>query len=431
MWAQLAPPVLKSGLEFVTGVDPYTGKAIDKSYADYDEDGNPIIRDYQSGELAKILNKMFRSWGLSSSAPVIQNILSNIFGIGSVDIADFLVSLAVQVPNGGWAFSATESQLATGEGYNPFYVIGTRLTDPITMDAYNEAQSAWKTEVTKLYEMKSRILNSEEWKEYIEAKKTTADPEKLKNINASGKDLISPYYETVRDVVNNLQKNYGEEFTAAKYATVLSLMTMDKQTLDLGAYGDYLEKESYKAARSHAIQTMINLGFPSSSSTDILGKFVTSNKGDIFVRTYSPLAILQLDDATGASISAQSIKQHFAVVRNLLSDGNAYDIREDYYKDVDKAYDAKDYNKVEKLMNDYNEKIIRLIYPYIKEYTPESVLQGDVMDYLEDYIMVPSSFMGKGKYYSSKTGLNKQQGYARNYNKAIFHYGENKINGNR
>lgn len=431
MWAQLAPPVLKSGLEFVTGVDPYTGKAIDKSYADYDEDGNPIIRDYQSGELAKILNKMFRSWGLSSSAPVIQNILSNIFGIGSVDIADFLVSLAVQVPNGGWAFSATESQLATGEGYNPFYVIGTRLTDPITMDAYNEAQSAWKTEVTKLYEMKSRILNSEEWKEYIEAKKTTADPEKLKNINASGKDLISPYYETVRDVVNNLQKNYGEEFTAAKYATVLSLMTMDKQTLDLGAYGDYLEKESYKAARSHAIQTMINLGFPSSSSTDILGKFVTSNKGDIFVRTYSPLAILQLDDATGASISAQSIKQHFAVVRNLLSDGNAYDIREDYYKDVDKAYDAKDYNKVEKLMNDYNEKIIRLIYPYIKEYTPESVLQGDVMDYLEDYIMVPSSFMGKGKYYSSKTGLNKQQGYARNYIKAIFHYGENKINGNR
>lgn len=430
LWAQLAPPALKSGLEVVTGVDPYTGKEIDKSYLDYDEDGNPIVKDYQSGELSKALNNMFRSWGLSSSAPVVQNILSNIFGVGSIDIADFLVSLATQVPNGGWAFPATERQLAMGEGYNPLYVIGERLTDPITMDAYNEAQSAWKTEVTKLYERKDQILNSKEWEEYIKAKKSTTDPEKLKNINASGKDIVRPYYETVKNVINNLQKNYGEEFTAAKFATVLSLMTMDKQTLDLGSYGEYLDKEAYKTARSQAIQTMISMGFPSSSSTDILGKFVTSKDGDIFVRTYSPLAILQLDDVSGASVYSQSNRQHYAVIRNLLTDGNAYSLREDYYNDVDKAYDAKDYDKVEELMNEYNEKIIRLIYPYIKEYTPESVLKGDVMDYLEDYIMVPSSFMGKGKYYSSKTGLNKQQGYAKNYIKAIFHYGENKINGN-
>ena len=173
------------------------------------------------------------------------------------------------------------------------------------------------------------------------------------------------------------------------------------------------------------------MGFPSSSDKDILGKFVTSQDGDIFVRTYSPLAILQLDDVSGSSIYSQSNNQHFAVIRNLLSDGNAYGLREEYYDDVDVAYDAKDYDRVERLMNEYNEKIIRLIYPYIKEYTPESVLQGDVMDYLEDYIMVPSSFMGKGKYYSSKTGLSKQQGYAKNYIKAIFHYGENKINGDK
>ena len=53
------------------------------------------------------------------------------------------------------------------------------------------------------------------------------------------------------------------------------------------------------------------------------------------------------------------------------------------------------------------------------------------MDYLEDFIMVPSSFMGKGKYYSSSTGLNKQQGYAKNYIKSIFGYGKNKLNGNK
>ena len=431
MWAQLAPAPLKSGLEVVTGVDPYTGKEIDKSYLDYDENGNPIIKDYQSGETSKLLNNMFRSWGLSSSAPVVQNILANIFGQGSLDIADFLVSLGTQVPNGGWAFAATEQQLSRGEVYNPLYVLGDRMTDPVVLNVYNEAQSAWKTEVAKLYNRKKEILRSDEWSEYLEAKRSTDDPEKLKNINASKKNIVEDYFNTIKNVVNNLQSNYGEEFTPAKYATVLSLMTMEEQTLDAGSYGDYLNKEEYKTARAQAIQTMINMGFPATSSRDALGTFTTDKDGNIYVKVAPPLAILQLDDASGASLRAQSNKQHYTVIKNLMTDIGTYDKRESYYDKVDRAYDAKDYKEVERIMNEYNEEIIRSINPYIQHYGAESVLQGDVMDYLEDYIMVPSSFMGKGKYYSSKTGLNKQQGYAKNYIKAVFGYGEKRIDGNR
>ena len=400
MWSQLAPAPLKSGLEIITGIDPYTGKEIDKSYLDYDENGNPIIKDYKSGQIAKALNDMFRSWGLSSSAPVVQNILSNIFGQASVDVTDFLVSLCAAVPNGGIDWSVDASKLSTGEGYNPFYVLEQRLTSPVVVEAYDEAQSAWKSEVAKLYNMKSEILRSDEWREYLTAKNSTDDPEKLKNINASKKNIVDDYFNTIKNVVNNLQANYGEEFTPAKYATVLSLMTMNEQTLDAGAYGKSLQTEEFKTARAQAIQTMVNLGFPSSSSRDILGKFVTDRDGNIKVATYSPLAILQLDDTSGANIRSQSNKQHYAVIKNIMNDNDAYALREKYYEDVDKAYD-------------------------------ESVLQGDVMDYLEDYIMVPSSFMGKGKYYSSKTGLNKQQGYAKNYIKAVFNYGKKRIDGNR
>lgn len=279
--------------------------------------------------------------------------------------------------------------------------------------------------------MKSEILRSDAWQEYLEAKRSTSDPEKLKNINSSKKDIVENYFNTVKNIVNNLQANYGEEFTPAKYATVLSLMTMEEQTLDAGSYGDYLNKEEYKTARAQAIQTMINMGFPSTSSRDALGTFTTNNDGDIYVKVAPPLAILQLDDTSGASLRTQSNKQHYAVIKSLMTDNGAYDLREAYYNDVDKAYDAKDYDRVEKIMNEYNEKIIRIINPYIQQYGPESVLQGDTMDYLEDYIMVPSSFMGKGKYYSSKTGLNKQQGYAKNYIKAVFDYGKKRIDGNR
>lgn len=225
----------------------------------------------------------------------------------------------------------------------------------------------------------------------------------------------------------NLQKNYGEQFTAAKYATVLSLMTMNKQTLDLGAYGEQLDKEAYKTARAQAIQTMINLGFPSSYDSDILGKFTTSSSGDIYVRTYSPLAILQLDDTSGAALYSQSARQHEAVIRNLISNNNVYTLREKYYNDVDAAYDAKDYKEVERLKNEYDEKVLNIIAPYVRQYTPESVLTNDVINFLEGYLFVPSSVMGRGQYYSSSTGLNKNEGYIKSYLKAVFNYGGNRI----
>ena len=430
LWSQLAPAPLKSGLEIVTGVDPYTGKEIDKSYLDYDENGNPIVKDYQSGELAKLLNNMFRSWGLSSSAPVVQNIISNIVGQGSVDILDFLVSLGTQVPNGGWAFDATEKELSQGQVYNPFYVLGERITDPITIDAYDEAQSAWKSEVAKLYNLKTEILRSDAWKEYLTAKRSTSDPEKLKNINSSKKDIVENYFNTVKNVVSNLQTNYGEEFTAAKYATVLSLMTMEEQTLDAGAYGDYLNKEEYKTARAQAIQTMINMGFSSSANADILGQYVVNKDGDIYIKTNSPLAILQLDDASGASIKSQSNKQHEAVIRTLISDAGLYDERDKYQKNIKAAFNKKDYSEAEKLTNEYNEKLIRAIGEYIQQYTPESVLKGDTLDYIANYVIVPSSFQinKNGRYASALgNGAYKSDAFKEPYVKYIFNYGENKL----
>lgn len=430
LWSQLAPAPLKSGLEIVTGVDPYTGKPIDKSYLDYDENGNPIVKDSQSGELTKLLNNMFRSWGLSSSAPVVQNILSNIIGQGSIDMLDFLVSLGTQVPNGGWAFSATERALAQGEGYNPLYVLGTRLTDPITVAKYDEAQSAWKTEVSKLYNMKAEILRSDAWQEYLEAKRSTKDPEKLKNINSSKKDLVENYFNAIKTSVENLQKNYGTQFTAAKYATVLSLMTMDEQTLDAGAYGDYLNKEDYKTARAQAIQTMIDLGFPSSSDTDILGTFVTGNDGNIKVKTYSPLAVLQLDDISGAAISSQTNRQHEAVIRSLVTDAGLFDQRSNYQKKVSAAIKQKNSTEAEKLINEYNEKVIRAVGPYIQQYTPESVLRGDTLAFLKEYIMVPYDFQ-VNKYGKHVAGLGNDaylsDAFKEPYLKYIFNYGDNKL----
>lgn len=430
MWAQLAPAPLKSGLELVTGVDPYTGRKIDTSYTDLDEDGNFIVKDYKSGLLAKALNDMLSSWGVESSAPVIQNVLSNILGTASVDIADFVVSLCMAVPNGGINWTMDTSALESNEGYNPLYTLTQRVLAPITVDVYDEAQSAWKTAVSQLYDEKQKLLASDEWQQYLSAKSQATDATTLQKLNSTKKDLVEEYFNKVKSTVENLQNNYGEVFTPAKYATALSLMTMEQQTLDAGSYGNYLNKELYKTARAQAIQTMIELGFPSASGQDILGKYVVGSDGNIRVETYHPLALLQLDDVKGAAIKTQSNKQHYAVIRNLVSSAGLYDERTNYQKRISAAKKEKDYTTAENLTNEYNEKVIKAVGTYIEQYTPEAVLAGDALDYLKEYIIVPSSFQKtrKGKYASSLgNGAYLSDAFKEPYLKYIFNYGGNEL----
>lgn len=430
MWAQLAPAPFKSAVELVTGIDPYTGRKIDTSYTDIDEDGNFIVKDYKSGLFAKALNDMFKSWGWETSAPVVQNVLGNILGDASVDVADFLVSLFSAVPNGGVNWSMDTGALQSNEAYNPFYTLSQRVSAPIEVEVYDEAQSAWKAAVSRLYTIKEQLLESDEWKDYLKAKATTTDPEKLQKLNSAKKNLVEDYFNTVKAIVQNLQNNYGAQFTPAKYASVLSLMTMEEQNLDSGSYGAYLNTELYKNARAQAIQTMIELGFPSTSTQDVLGKYVTDMYGNIKVETYHPLALLQLDDVKGSALRTQSNKQHFAVIRNLVSEAGLYDQRSDYQKRISEAFKNKDKKKAENLANEYNEKLIRAVGTYIQEYSPESVLNGDALDYLKEYVIVPSSFQ-KTKYGKNTTALGNgayvSDAFKEPYLKYIFNYGENKL----
>lgn len=434
MWSQLAPAPLKTLYSTWTGIDPYTGKKIDTSYTSIDLDtGSQVVTDYKSGQFARMISDVL---GEDVTAPVVQNIITNIFGSATVEIADFVTSLGKSVTSGNWSgymFGNNIDALNKGEQYNPFYTLTQDITSPIYTETYDEAMSAWKAATSRLYTMKNEILNSKEWSNYLTAKSKATSEDQIQKLAGTRKDLLEDYYNKVKIMVENLNSKYGESFSAAKYATVLSLMTMYEQTLDAGSYGEYLNKEEFKVARSQAIQTMMKYGFQSSSDQDILGYYKTDSKGNIKVQVNSPLAILQIDDTYGAGLKTQSGNNHFAVIKNLLTDGNAYNLRTEYSNRISAANRAKHYTESERLTNEYNSKIINMVSEYINHYSAEAVLSSEkVRDYLEDYIKVPQNkdIMGKAKYLSYKTGIgmDKDAAFKEAYLKYIFNYGGNKLN---
>ena len=100
----------------------------------------------------------------------------------------------------------------------------------------------------------------------------------------------------------------------------------------------------------------------------------------------------------------------------------------DKYNDViypayDKYMDAKDYKSANDLAAKWDVELMKTIKPIIDEYTVGNLLnKSTALDLLDNYILVPNTTeaIGKGKYYSSKTGLNKRRGFAGAYAKKIY-----------
>ena len=95
---------------------------------------------------------------------------------------------------------------------------------------------------------------------------------------------------------------------------------------------------------------------------------------------------------------------------------------------VSELYSAKkvDYNAINKLYKEWDIELMTQIYPILAEndlmdpYGNSLLDNNDVIEFLNNYVKVPSDAMGKGKYYSSSTGLNKQAGYAKSYIQKIY-----------
>lgn len=98
--------------------------------------------------------------------------------------------------------------------------------------------------------------------------------------------------------------------------------------------------------------------------------------------------------------------QRMVDIANILEDTSDYNnsftkLRSDMYEARKKAFDAQDWDTYDKLAYQYDFKILSAVYPYLLEHgVAETLNKSEVMEYLKEWIVVPSEEMktAKGRY---------------------------------
>lgn len=125
------------------------------------------------------------------------------------------------------------------------------------------------------------------------------------------------------------------------------------------------------------------------------------------------------------TIWGQGMK-HQVGLRNLIEGitSNLKSARSAAYSARSDAIASGDYDRYDQIGADFDARVIKAIDPYIKEYGAENVLDNSsVLDYLEEWFFVPSSFMRtkKGRYVPSlANNASKQRAFVRPYIKSLY-----------
>lgn len=96
------------------------------------------------------------------------------------------------------------------------------------------------------------------------------------------------------------------------------------------------------------------------------------------------------------------------------------------YDDREAAYQAGNWDEYDKIGLRFDDKVIETIAPYVKRYGASNVLtNSSVLDYLEEWFFVPSSYMKSkyGKNVSLAHNASKQRAFVRPYIKELFGLG--------
>ena len=125
------------------------------------------------------------------------------------------------------------------------------------------------------------------------------------------------------------------------------------------------------------------------------------------------------------TIYGQGMK-HQVGLRNLIEGvtNNLKSARSAAYDARSAAMEARNYDLYDQIGADFDAEVVKAITPYINEYGADNVLSNSsVLDYLEEWFFVPSSYMKtkKNRYIPSLAhNASKQRAFVRSYIKSLY-----------
>ena len=402
------PPVAQSLYMAISGRDLYTGKKVNTGYTTIDADGNAVITSYSQSQFAKAIANI-----IGGDARVIEKVTSGIFGTTALHVLDTVTSAVQYVASEGQEGSLTTGVEKTLED----------LANPYTTHGYASLERQWSASVSALYDKKEQIINSDAYKKYNQKISSTRDLEERQKLINKRNELLSGFQESVANLVGGF-RNAGGELNKKRFSDAVSLLTFEDAVRADRAFMEL--NTDYGDAYKQAMATLLSYGITNPEGVSMLGYIYTDSNGNPQVRMWTPAQIQVISD----SLYSQG-DVHRSQIEAIIDDGTEDSLKnqlkaekqaEQEYWNKSKMANA-DYNAIDELRKAYNNKVVKALKNYMNAYGAEYILSNDaVMDYLEDIIRVPSAYETvKGKYVSSGGGkLNKQQGFAESYIKAIF-----------
>lgn len=366
--SSLMPPATKSIYMLMSGRDPYTGRKIDTSYIEYDENGDPQIMDSTKSDIAKWLHSMFP--GLSASAAL--KITQTIFGRSTISVLDGMLGVL------------------TGSS-DPVNSFAEQLSHSVDGGSdYDQAKSEWNTARNMFYEKRRALENDEEFSKALSILRNSNSSEQKKaGALVVYNEKMDEYARFVLDVAKAMKQKYPDQYTRNRVAQVISALTMSTGPLYRGTeYSNALQSDAFYDARAEALHTFIEMGFPESTAGDsVLGtSYYNKETGEYDFKPFTPY---QLELMQSQTYGSQDQIQAMIASALKKADINTSSKWAGYYAAPTKAARKK-------YEDEWNKRVVKELYPIISKYGLTSVLNSrGTREMLDDYVFVDNPFKAK------------------------------------
>lgn len=414
----LSPAAVKTAIMYATNRDPYTGRDLDKLNYGYkmDSDGNLQLMDKTESDLAQAFHSIFPSVSASKA----DYLLNSLLGSGTHDIIDGVLKVFSGDPNGA------------------IKTLGKATFSGVFPTIYDEQKNDWTDLISRHYQEKYELIygtsgksgQKTEYQAIVEKLNREDDQDKRNKLMAQLRDIQQPFIQGVLDDVNALRQKYGENmYTYNRQAALLNLLVFgDNYEIASTQFAKNTATTGYYNAKDLAIQTMVRYGFPDvKDDVSLFGHGYYDDEGNYQFKANSPVAIM----AAEGVMYSQS-KFTVANMEAALEASGVDALKKETQSKKDAIYakhpgtngkrSSKDWkainNAVDALYADYNAKAMSIMLPYIKDYAGST---DEFLNYnwktLNDWILVPNSAMGQGKYDSD---VQKNPAYVKSYVKFLL-----------